>query len=125
MFARINNLCIMNAFKSVRYASTKISLDDFYVARYDSGHFTHKLPTWATVQSSIKNVISFDKNIENIQLNIIPEIDGCFQLFNVLSPNECDQLIHITENVLGYTEDAPVSLPYSIRHMSNCNWIVD
>ena len=58
-------------------------------------------------------------------MNIIDGIDGCFQLFNVLSNDECDQLVNVTDNLLGYTQDAPVSLPYSIRHMSNCNWIVD
>ena len=72
------------------------------------------------------DVISFDaRDFNDIKVNIIDGVDGCFQLLNVLSNDECDQFVHITDNILGYTQDAPVSLPYNIRHMSNCNWIVD
>lgn len=108
------------------YSSTScISKDDFFVARYDSGHFTKDLPTWAIRPECIHKFKLSDDHPINISVNPIPEVDGCFQLFNVLSPSECDQLMDITKNVLGYTKDAPVSLPYSIRHMMNCNWIVD
>ena len=108
-----------------RNLSRPVALDDFFVARWDSGHFAKSLPTWGNKTQS--NIISFDEhfNSKEISINIIKGVDGCFQLLNVLSPSECDQLIDITENTLGYTEDAPVSLPYSIRHMSNCNWTVD
>lgn len=117
---------LANAIKCHRYSfsNSAITLDDFFVVRYDSGHFTKELPQWACKQET--NPISFDQHQNgNIQVNIIDGVDGCFQLFNVLSDNECDQLINITDNLLGYTQDAPVSLPYSIRHMSNCNWIVN
>ena len=95
--------------------------EHFYVARYDFGH-KEKLPTWANKSE----VIDFDPkyNTKDINLNIVSKNDGIFQLSNVLTNNECDQFINITEKLLGYTTDAPVSLPYSVRHMSNCNWVV-
>ena len=116
------NACMM----SYNYQfTTNIKMDDFFVVRYDSGHYSKQLPQWAT-KSNSDDIISFDKDKPNdIKLNVIQDIDGCFQLWNVLTNDECDQLINITDNLLGYTQDAPVSLPFSIRHMSNCNWIVN
>ena len=51
------------------------------------------------------------------------DLSSAFILENVLSSEECQRFIDVTEQ-LGYTEDAPVSLPHSFRHMQNCNWLV-
>ena len=54
----------------------------------------------------------------------IPEVEGVWQLLNVLSAAECDRMVELTE-ALGYHSDAPVSLPRRVRHNDNLNWVVD
>lgn len=53
-----------------------------------------------------------------------PDIPGAFLLHNVLTDEECDQLIAASE-AMGYTQDAPVSLGRHIRQNDNCVWIAD
>jgi len=45
-------------------------------------------------------------------------------LTNVLSKDECEQVIALTES-MGYQEDAPVSLARNIRRNENCVWVTD
>ena len=52
------------------------------------------------------------------------QVPGAFQLLNVLSSDECQRLIGISEQ-LGFLPDAAVSLPRSIRHNDSLTWIVD
>ena len=99
-----------------------ISLDDFYIVTREQGSERSDLPVWAT------------KNLNPLQLSSqpstpverqeVPNVPGAFQLLNVLSPEECHRILH-TVNSLGFTEDAAVSLPRSVRHNSNLNWVVD
>ena len=56
-----------------------------------------------------------------LDIGLVP---GAFQLTNILTEGECDQFVRITDT-LGYHLDAPVSLPHSVRHNTNLNWIVD
>lgn len=84
------------------------------------GHSGRPLPTWACSRSGN---VKFDNDSCGTSLrDISAHVPGCFQLIDVLSPSECDQLVDITER-MGYDTDAPVSLPHSFRHMSNVNWI--
>ena len=48
---------------------------------------------------------------------------GAFHLNNVLTENECQQFVELVE-ASGFHEDSPVSLPHSIRHNANLNWVV-
>lgn len=90
------------------------------VAAHEYGHTGRPLPTWACTQTGN---IHFAENPEPVRLEQLPEVPGAFILHNVLTEQECDQFVKITED-LGYDPDAPVSLPYSFRHMHNANWIV-
>ena len=95
--------------------------DIFYVVARESGQERSDLPTWAERQP---DNIKFETPPATVTTrHDIPDVPGAFQLLNVLTENECDQFIGIT-NELGYHLDAPVSLPHSVRHNTNLNWIV-
>ena len=94
----------------------------FYIVAHESGRECPALPTWA---DSGAGVIDFEHPptaaVTRINIDGVP---GAFQLLNLLTSNECDQFVQITES-LGYHTDSPVSLPHSIRHNLNLNWVVD
>ena len=114
--------------------STTTSIDaaappQFHVVAHEYGHSGRPLPTWACSKEG------------NLRFNAPPPttttaavaattcrdlssyVPGCFQLLNVLSADECAQICSIL-NTMQWDQDAPVSLPYSFRHMENCNWLV-
>lgn len=107
----------------VRVVEIGSSERKFTVAGQEFGHSGRPLPTWAC---SGPGSVQWDPEpraaTELRDLSHV--VPGCFQLLNVLSRSECEQMCKITEG-LGYDEDAPVSLPHSVRHMENVNWIVD
>ncbi|MBP81909.1 MAG: oxidoreductase [Acidiferrobacteraceae bacterium] len=94
---------------------------DFFILTHEGGHQSELLPLWASTRPSL---VQFDKNPPPVVRVDLPDLPGVFQLHKVLSPAECQQFRLITET-LGYHEDAPVSLPHSVRHMANLNWVVD
>ncbi len=95
---------------------------EFYVVAREAGHSDSDLPTWASVESG---AIQFESSPETpIIRQDLTDVPGGFQLLNVLSHQECDQFIKISET-LGYHGDAPVSLPRSVRHNDSFNWVVD
>jgi len=96
--------------------------DDFYVVAKEPGAEHPALPTWAS-HSDNPSKLSTDyrENIERIDIDSVP---GAFQLLNVLSPEECQSLIALTEEI-GYLKDAAVSLPRDVRHNDNITWVVD
>eukprot|EP00392_Amoebophrya_sp_AT5.2_P018047 g18502.t1 len=49
---------------------------------------------------------------------------GVFLLSNVLTEDECDQIVALSEQ-MGYCPDAPVSLSREIRQNDNCVWLAD
>jgi len=96
--------------------------DTFYVVARESGQERSDLPTWAEHQPG---EFEFQATGDPFTTrHDIPDVPGAFHLMNVLTENECDQFVRIT-NELGYHSDAPVSLPHSVRHNTNLNWIVD
>ena len=94
----------------------------FYIVAREPGAEHPALPTWA---SELQNPAKLDpedhRDIERVDIDDVP---GSFQLLNVLSAEECERLITLTES-LGYLKDAAVSLPRSIRHNDNITWVVD
>jgi predicted 2-oxoglutarate/Fe(II)-dependent dioxygenase YbiX len=95
---------------------------EFYVVTREPGHIDTELPTWTSVKPGS---IQFKSNPETpIIRHELTEVPGGFQLLNVLSNLECDQFIKISD-MLGYHGDSPVSLPRSVRHNNNFNWVVD
>lgn len=94
--------------------------DRFFVVARESGQLESDLPTWADARPGN---ISFDLRHTGTKREDIEYLDGAFILHHVLNDHECDQFSDISKK-MGYHLDAPVSLPHSVRHNSNVNWIV-
>ena len=96
--------------------------DIFSVVAYEPGFHAPTLPTW-TDNIETEDVFDTDFDYSKIERVEVPEVPGAFQLLNVLTEEETQKLIDISEN-LGYDEDSPVSLPHEVRHNENFNWVV-
>ena len=94
---------------------------DFFVLAHEPGHDQEALPLWASAREGL---IRFDEAGPPVERIDLPDLPGVFQLHNVLSLEECEQFRLIVDT-LGFHDDAPVSLPHSVRHMRNLNWLVD
>lgn len=96
--------------------------EQFYVVARESGQERRDLPTWAARQSgNIRFEVPSNLKPTRSDIDAVP---GSFHVLNLLSVDECDQFTASTD-LLGYHLDAPVSLPHSVRHNTNLNWIVD
>ncbi len=96
--------------------------DSFYIVEREPGHTQFDLPLWtATSPAAIGLAAPEGSPVERVD---VPDVPGGFHLLNVLDGPSCDALVKLGEE-LGYHEDAPVSLPRSIRHNNNFNWVVD
>ena len=94
----------------------------FYRVTHERGRSGAALPTWADDGSG---VVAFDTTTLGLPRRAeVPDVPRAFQLLDVLSDVECEQLIGITE-AMGYHADSPVSLGHDIRHNHNVNWVVD
>ena len=94
----------------------------FFIAAYEAGAEHTPVPTWASQEENPVDLDeTCDTTVQRIEVNTVP---GAFQLLDVLTKDECDSLIKTTDS-LGYTEDASVSLPRSVRHNENFVWVVD
>lgn len=97
-------------------------MSKFFVVAKERGSFKDDLPAWA---SKVPNPTSLDEfaksEVKRVDLDELP---GGFQLLNVLSKQECENIIK-EANTLGFTQDAAVSLPRNIRHNDNLVWVVD
>jgi hypothetical protein len=96
--------------------------ETFKVIAYEPGFHAPALPTW-TDNLSNEDVFSTSFDTSKVKRVEVPEVPGAFQLLNVLTEEETQKLIDISEN-LGYDEDSPVSLPHEVRHNENFNWVV-
>ena len=98
------------------------TLEAFYVVAREPGAENPAIPTWAT---AINNPAQLDAVApDNIQRKDFESVPGAFQLLNVASVKECQNLIEISE-LVGYQQDAAVSLPRSVRHNDSFTWVVD
>ena len=97
--------------------------DNFFIIAREPGAQNPAIPTWA---GKTDNAFHLDRAIgpEQVQRLDIQEVPGAYQLLNVLSQSECEQMIRLTES-LGYLKDAAVSLPREIRHNDNITVVVD
>ena len=95
---------------------------DFYIVARERGAEHPAIPTWA---SHVDNPAALEVDrASTVTRRDISTVPGAFQLFDVLSSDECARLISLTES-LGYLADAAVSLPRSIRHNHNATWVAD
>mmetsp|Transcript_51130 Transcript_51130/g.164143 ORF Transcript_51130/g.164143 Transcript_51130/m.164143 type:complete len:311 (+) Transcript_51130:92-1024(+) len=100
----------------------------FYVAALEVGQERHDLPLWA-MRPEIPEAAAFpflgigrDDGRQAASRRDIGGVAGGFQLLSVLSSDECQSIVAALD-ALGFHSDAAVSLPYSFRHMTNCNLI--
>jgi len=99
-----------------------MNTENFYIVAYEPGAENPSLPTWANANPNpIPLEESAPQEVTRVDIDSVP---GAFQLLNVFSPDECKQIINLSET-LGYLPDAPVSLPRSVRHNDNLTWVVD
>lgn len=96
--------------------------ENFYVVAKEPGAEHPALPTWA---NQTANPAALDETVCLSTSRVdIPAVPGAFQVLNVLTQEECERLIELTES-LGYLKDAAVSLPRTVRHNHNVTWVVD
>ena len=95
----------------------------FYVVAYEAGAEHTSLPTWAN-NSANPAALAETLPLGPVIRREVAQVPGTFQLLNILSPQECQRLIQISE-ALGYLKDAAVSLPREIRHNDNVVWVTD
>lgn len=94
----------------------------FFIAAREAGSIQNNLPLWG---AKIENPMGLvEAQVKQVVREDISSVPGAFQLHNVLSLEECQNFIQATEE-LGYTDDAAVSLPRSVRHNSNLTWLAD
>ena len=97
------------------------SSKDLYVVAWESGFGPNPLPTWTDRPGT---VTPFEERADELVTRVdIPEVPGAFQLLNVISEQEADNIVEIAEG-LGFHQDSPVSLPHDVRHNENMNWVV-
>mgnify|MGYP005993166655 CR=1 FL=1 len=96
---------------------------DFFVAALEPGAEHPALPAWGNRH---KNAASLAEEFDTsgIERRELAQVPGAFQLLNVLTKEECQRLINISEQ-LEFLPDAAVSLPRSVRHNDSLTWIVD
>ena len=90
------------------------------IIAHEMGLEATSLPTWTDNGSAIELLSSPVDPVSRVD---IPEVPGAFQLLNVLSHREADAFIDQAEQ-LGFHKDSPISLPHSVRHNKNLNWVV-
>lgn len=95
----------------------------FFIAALEQGAENPSLPAWGNYEPNPAS-LSDDFDIRQVERCELAQVPGAFQLFNVLSKAECNNLINISEQ-LGFLPDAAVSLPRSVRHNDSLTWIVD
>ncbi|MEH6452497.1 MAG: 2OG-Fe(II) oxygenase [Psychromonas sp.] len=94
----------------------------FFIAARESGSMRNDLPLWgATIENPMALEAVSSPQVIREDITAVP---GAFQLHNVLTKEECENIIQVTET-LGYTADAAVSLPRSVRHNNNLTWVAD
>lgn len=98
-------------------------VSSFYVVAFEAGAENPSLPTWANRNQNPAHLAE-DYPAASVVRRECPQVPGAYQLLNVLSRDECQRLIELSEG-LGYLPDAAVSLPREIRHNDNVVWVTD
>jgi hypothetical protein len=95
--------------------------EDLYVVAQEPGFGPVPLPTWTDKPDTVN---PFEEHASGSVTRVdIPEVPGAFQLHNILTDKEADNIVDIAEK-LGFHQDSPVSLPHHVRHNENMNWVV-
>ena len=100
-----------------------INQDNFFVIAREPGAQNPAIPTWAA-RNENGLALTTDTHSKPVTRVDISEVPGTYQLHNLLSADECQHLIQLSES-LGYLADAAVSLPRNIRHNDNLTLVID
>jgi len=95
---------------------------NYFVVEYEPGAEHPALPTWGNRQDNVAELAPVKPT--GMSKKMLTEVPGAFQLFNVLTRDECQRLISVSET-MGFLADAAVSLPRSVRHNDSLTWVVD
>lgn len=94
----------------------------FYIVAYEAGAEQTPVPTWA---SAVQNPLALTAHPATPpRKSIVGTVPAACQLSALLSENECRRFVRATE-MMGYTQDASVSLPRNVRQNENLVWVVD
>jgi predicted 2-oxoglutarate/Fe(II)-dependent dioxygenase YbiX len=102
--------------------STSSVNSDYFVVAHEPGAEHPALPTWANHQANVAKLN--DTSLTQPSKKMLDQVPGAFQLLNVLSADECQRLITVSES-MGFLPDAAVSLPRDVRHNDSLTWVVD
>lgn len=97
----------------------------FFVAARETGQERSDLPLWGLRQGVAPETV-FPLQAAapaTMRLQEVKGLKGGFQILDLMTKDECKAFVETLEN-LGFHSDAAVSLPYSFRHMTNCNLCV-
>jgi predicted 2-oxoglutarate/Fe(II)-dependent dioxygenase YbiX len=94
----------------------------FYVVARELGAENPSIPAWANRNEDPVKLAGEHPLV--VTKEMIEQVPGTFLLLNVLTPQECQRFIDISES-LAFSPDAAVSLPRSVRHNDSLTWIVD
>ncbi|KAK3258727.1 hypothetical protein CYMTET_32238 [Cymbomonas tetramitiformis] len=97
---------------------------DYEVLTRESGQQRDNLPIFTATPNTVVFSTREEEAGDQVKRFDCPDIPGAFHLSNVLTSDECEQILSLSE-AMGYTTDAPVSLGRDIRHNENCVWIMD
>ena len=102
--------------------ATDIDTGSFFIVARQPGAENPAIPTWACRADNPAALAAVAA--APVQRREVEGVPGAFQLFGVLSAEECERLQALGEN-LGYLEDAAVSLPREVRHNDSFTWVAD
>jgi len=94
----------------------------FYIVARQPGAENPAIPTWACRTDNPAELAA--DSVALVERCAVDNVPGAFQLLGVLSADECERLLELSES-LGYLEDAAVSLPRDIRHNDSFTWVAD
>ena len=97
--------------------------DNFFVVAREPGAQNPAIPTWASNSDNAFGLETINY-IDTLSRVEVVEVPGAYKLLNLLSKDETQRLIRISEQ-LGYLQDAAVSLPREVRHNDNVTIVVD
>ncbi len=101
---------------------TQETVNDFFVAAYETGSEQTPVPTWAAKTGNPFGLVrAIGIDVQRVEVKSVPE---AFQLLHLFTRDECRRFIETTER-LGYTQDASVSLPRNVRRNENLVWVAD
>ncbi|CAK9005098.1 Fe2OG dioxygenase domain-containing protein [Durusdinium trenchii] len=98
--------------------------DLFFCAAREHGQERPDLPLWGLrPEVSPETAFPLHSSMPSVRLQEVKGLKGGFQILDLMNADECEAFVDVLET-LGFHTDAAVSLPYSFRHMTNCNLCV-